>query len=367
MPTDKRVMTPEQRLRKAETDRLWRIKHNCQRSERVSVKPTGDAPKLQSVDLNGFSADPKDVKPPESFKYATNDNSTTDEIKHIDSDWSKLIPHGLEEYIEQDSEKTDLRLLLASGFPILLLGDKGVGKSLLARKIAEEDKIPVFTFNGSMGVTEDDMLGYMANLGVFIDGIVTQAVKCAQTHGSAMLIMEEINAIPAGVTMCLHPLLDFVKSLIVRITGEVLNMNGNAGKLYIIATANIGTEGTQAMNTAFKSRFGAKLYIEFPKTITFKRILERDSADEEIITTLVNIVNGLRTAYKNSELADAPSIREAVNAVRAFNTFSKQYPRTVAFTKACNYTLLEEMKYNSANYDVAKNIIKSHAGSLYEM
>jgi MoxR-like ATPase len=369
----KRAMTPEQIARKKETDRRWREAHRNGGTVSSAPVPKTDAPRLAGANFDGAPsvADVQQLDPLQAVKPATVSGTSIDAltngIQHLHSDWKSLIPHGLETYIEQGSEKSDVRAMLTGGNAVLLLGDKGVGKSLLARKIAEEDKVPVFTFNGSMGVTEEDMLGYFANLGQFIDGIVTQAVKCAQEFGAAMLIMEEINSIPAGVTMCLHPLLDFVKSLIIRTTGEVLNMNGSAGHLYIIGTANIGTEGTQAMNTAFKSRFGAKLYVEFPKDSVFKTILERDCNEVEIVDAIVSIVKGLRNAYKNSELSDAPSIREAVNLVRVYKLFTKQYGKEDAFTKACDYVLLEELKFNRANYDVAKNIVKSCGGRLYKM
>jgi hypothetical protein len=135
-----------------------------------------------------------------------NGDMLNESIEHIRSDWHNLIPHGLEAYVEQGSEMEDLEIILNADKPVLILGPKGTGKSLLPRKVAEKHSIPVFTFNCSLGATEEDMIGQFSDLGKFVDGIITQAIKCAKENGVAMLIMEEINAMVAGVTMVLHPL-----------------------------------------------------------------------------------------------------------------------------------------------------------------
>ncbi|MBW2675665.1 MAG: AAA family ATPase, partial [Deltaproteobacteria bacterium] len=275
-----------------------------------------------------------------------------------DVDYSKFLVENVEEYIPQGSEYEDVKKILLSGKPVLLTGIKGIGKSLMAANIAKELGIPRFVFNCSQSVCEDDIIGNFVDLGLFADGVVTQAVRAANELGMAMLVLEEVNAMQAGVAMTLHTLLDFNKSLVVKPTGEVYKVNGH-GRLLIVATANIGYQGTLPMNEAFKSRF-VQVHLPNPKPEMMLRVA-RKYTDEEVAEAFVSIVKGLQEAAKRGELSDFPSIRELVTACHLYNTFRESggVLDKKAFEKAVKYTFVMPYAANPSEADLVKNIIAS--------
>jgi len=281
-------------------------------------------------------------------------------IRHIDVDYSKFMVENVEEYIPQGDEYEDVKKILLSGKPVLLTGIKGIGKSLLAANIAKELGIPRFVFNCSQSVCEDDIIGNFVDLGLFADGVVTQAVRAANELGMAMLVLEEVNAMQAGVAMALHSLLDFNKSLVVKPTGEVYKVNGH-GKLLIVATANIGYQGTLPMNEAFKSRF-VPVHLPNPKPEMMAKVARKHVANEEVVNAFVSIVKGLQEAAKRGEISDFPSIRELVTACHLYNTFRESPGDALdkkAFEKAVKYAFVMPYASNPSEADLVKSIILS--------
>lgn len=274
-----------------------------------------------------------------------------DDIKHIyPSDWSQFIPDGLEKYVPQSTELEDAMAILESGRPLLLVGIKGIGKSLLARTIAKKWGIPCFTVNCSLGTSEDDFTGYFVNLGTFADGIVTQAVRCAMETGKAMIVFEEVNGLQPGVAISLHPLFDFNKTLTIKATGETIPIN-NGARLYIVATANMGYEGTLPMNPAFKSRF-TQIPMFMPPKRTLLKIAKNTGVPDEVAEAMMNIVLGLQQASQRAEIRDYPSIREMVTACKLYLALGD-------FSKAVKYAFLSEFLHSKTETELVKNIIQS--------
>ncbi|MHA1333250.1 MAG: AAA family ATPase [Candidatus Odinarchaeia archaeon] len=282
------------------------------------------------------------------------------QIQHVKMDWSKYyVKKNVEEYIAQDSEYEDIKKIVVSGQPVLITGIKGIGKSLLTANLAKELNVPRFVFNCSHSVVEDDIIGSFVDLGLFADGVVTQAVRCANELGSAMLVLEEINAMQPGVAMALHPLLDFNKSLIVKPTGEVYKLNGN-GKLYIVATANIGYQGTLPLNEAFKSRF-IQVHLPEPSKEMLEKVAMRYIKNWDVVVGFVSIVIALQQAAAKGEVAEFPSIRELVAACNLYKTF-REYVAGVdvkAYSKAVKYVFVMPYAVNHTEKDFVVNLIHS--------
>jgi len=271
-------------------------------------------------------------------------------VKHISINYEDfMVRPEVERYIPQGSEYEDAKTILKSGHPLLITGMKGIGKSLLAANIARDFKVPRFVFNCSQTVTEDDIIGYFIDLATFADGIVTQAVKASMDYPEgAMLVLEEVNALQPGVAMALHPLLDFNRMLIVKATGETYRVEGT--RLFVVATANIGYEGTLPMNPAFKSRF---VPLHLPNhTREVRTKIASKFVDSDVAGTLSSVVQGLQEAAKRGEIPDYPSTRELVIAAKLYNAFKD-------LKKAIIYAFIMPFLHSPTETELVKNVIAS--------
>jgi len=276
--------------------------------------------------------------------------------KEIPDKWKPFLVEEIEEYVEQNSEIDDIITLIQEG-PVLIMGIKGIGKSLLAANVAKKLNIPRFVMSCSKATDEEDVLGRYVDLGTFVDGVVTKAVRCAQETGCALLVLEEVNAMHAGVSFVLHNLLDFNKMLIIPASGEVLKVNGN-GKLFIIATANMGYFGTLPMNQAFRSRFN-EIHLSYPSEATQLTILKKHIEDPEVATAIVKAGKALRKAAENHDIPDFPSIREEVMCAKLFKAFlRKGLSRAKALAKAFTFTMIKFAE-DDVQRETARNLIRS--------
>lgn len=273
----------------------------------------------------------------------------TNGIRHISTSFENYKVNKVEKYIGSKQVIKDAEMVLKIGENLMLTGDRGIGKSLLTASIAKNWNIPRYTFNCSHGVTESDLVGYYVDFNTFVDGMITQAVKTACSGQDAMLVIEEINAINPGIAMMLHSLLDFQHQLEIKPTGEVLKLNG--GKLYVVATANVGYEGLFTLNRALHSRFIEK-NIPFPNDNILKEILKVNGINEvEEQHIVIGLVKAMKASYEKGELQDYPTIREMVQyaKIRQHRTI-KESVYMVFFDKFVKSKVAE---------DVVKNIMKS--------
>ncbi len=286
----------------------------------------------------------------ENFTESTGNIGRNKQIIHITTPSHNYKVQDVEEYIGKAEDIEDAKQILQAGENLLLSGDRGIGKSLLAANIAKEWDIPRYVFNCSHGVNESDLVGYYIDFSTFVDGIITQAVKTACNGEDAMLVIEEINAINPGVSLMLHSLLDFQRQLEIKPTGEVLHLNGT-GRLYIVATANIGYEGLFTLNRALHSRFIEKK-LHFPDDEVLKKILKKNGIENrDECDMIIGIMEAMKRSYEKGELDDYPTIREM-----------KQYAVVRGFKNirdAVQLIFFDKFVKSKVSEDVVKNIVKS--------
>ncbi|MEM1588970.1 MAG: AAA family ATPase [Candidatus Bathyarchaeia archaeon] len=259
------------------------------------------------------------------------------------------VKDNIEQYHPQGSEYQQAKLCIELGYPVLLMGPKGVGKSLLTANLARELDVPRFVVNCSASTTGDDLIGSFVDFGTFAPGPVTQACLCAIETGRAMLVLEEVNGMSPGVALGLHSLLDWNKTLTLP-TGQTLRVNDGA-QLIVLATCNPGYAGTMVLNEAFRSRF-VEIHIPEPKKPFIVKIAKKFGMDEETSIAAANIIIALREAVIRNELSFAPSIRE-------LGVLAKLLTKTT-FDQAVEIAFLG--RYDGSDLDVAKNLVASAVG-----
>jgi nitric oxide reductase NorQ protein len=141
---------------------------------------------------------------------------------------------------------------------VVLVGPKGVGKSLSVASYASQKKVPLITFDCSEDVRRSHLLGTLVLRGdqtPFILGPLTSAFEVANEAGQCILVLEEINALTAQQQKLLNAATDFRRKIEVPEAKKVFRLESGA-KLWIVGTMNETVYGgVYALNEDLKSRF----------------------------------------------------------------------------------------------------------------
>lgn len=185
----------------------------------------------------------------------------------------RLVPHPqvARDYVGRNIHgHPDFQMLdyaRMEGLNVLLEGPTGPGKTMFGRAYAASRRIPFFAVNPGSAAEPSQLFGkYVLEQGGqmrWMDGIVTSLVR----HGNAVLLFDEVNFLPQGVTATVHPLTDDQR-LIVLYDHLVEHTDPDSGEtvvmaevvpagegLVVMAAYNEGYRGTEELNEAFKNRF----------------------------------------------------------------------------------------------------------------
>lgn len=167
--------------------------------------------------------------------------------------------------------------------PLVLVGPKGVGKSLSLAAYAHKNDIPLITFDCSEDVRRSHLIGQFILRGEetpFILGPITTAFEVANEVGQAILILEECNALTPQMQKLLNGITDFRGRVEVPECERVFALKPGS-KLWITGTMNMAVYGgVYAMNEDLKSRLRI-ITVEYPTPTQEKSIVtEALGADE---------------------------------------------------------------------------------------
>jgi len=98
-------------------------------------------------------------------------------------------------HIKYDEAKT----LIDAGIAVLLTGEKGSGKTTMAKQIAEELKLPFYSVSMTRQTTLSYLLGFMNVSGVYIPSLLR---KAAEQGG--MYLLDEMDAGDPNVLLALN-------------------------------------------------------------------------------------------------------------------------------------------------------------------
>lgn len=159
---------------------------------------------------------------------------------------------------------------------LILVGPKGIGKSLSIAAFAHKEKVPVVTFDCSEDVRRSHLLGMYVLRGdqtPFVLGPLTTAFEIANEVGAAILILEEINALTPQMQKVLNSVLDFRQKIEVPECKRVFKLNPGA-KLWITGTMNTSAYGgVYEMNEDLKSRVRL-VPLDYPTPAEESKVIE---------------------------------------------------------------------------------------------
>ena len=169
-----------------------------------------------------------------------------------------------------DNVKLSLGTAIDKNYPILLVGETGVGKTSFVRDIALERGKRLIRLNltGQTGV--DEILGkYLVRSTVdsrgnktpemyWVDGLLVTAMK--EGH---WIVFDEINMCAAEILSVLHSLLDDDRSIVLKEKDGSLLKPHPAFRFFATMNPEEEYAGTKELNKAFLSRFPIVLDVKY--------------------------------------------------------------------------------------------------------
>jgi len=215
----------------------------------------------------------------------------------------------------KQAEELHILLLMAymKKMPVLLVGPTGVGKTLAAEQLAfdmsnENAKkevpvphmtpVPLIRYQCSKESGHYDMCGHEV-IGkdgsvVFAEGALPLAIRLANERGTAILLIDEINAISPEGQKALNPLLEEKRRVILGSREWALDDNA---ALIIIATMNAprsGYGGVGKLNADLERRFGLKAVLGYPGDAEERNVLSQFTGDRALVEKLVLLARHTR-------------------------------------------------------------------------
>jgi Holliday junction DNA helicase RuvB len=183
-----------------------------------------------------------------------------------------LRPHSFDEYIGQDAIKANMRVFVAAAKQrhepldhLLLCGPPGLGKTSMARLIAEELSVDIHITSGPAIERKGDLAGLLTNL-----------------QDRDILFIDEIHRLSAVIEENLYPAMeDFEFDYVVGEGPHARNL-----KLPLKPFTLIGaTTRTGLLTSPLRDRFGIINRLEFYTAEDLTRIVERSASLLQIDVT----------------------------------------------------------------------------------
>lgn len=191
---------------------------------------------------------------------------------------------------------------------LILVGPKGIGKTMSFQSYAAKKSIPIVTFDCSEDVRRSNLLGMYVIRGdqtPFVLGPLTTAIEVANEAGSCILVMEEINGLSPQMQKVINPLADFRRRIEVPECTRVFGLKPGA-KLWLVGTMNTSAYGgVYSLNEDLKSRF-RMLSLGYPAPEDEAKIVTSHLKDVDSMSLKKVMLLAQETRQKSLEYALAP-------------------------------------------------------------
>tara|TARA_Y100000590_G_scaffold408927_1_gene500550 strand:- start:1161 stop:2045 length:885 start_codon:yes stop_codon:yes gene_type:complete len=224
--------------------------------------------------------------------------------------------------VGDDLEKT--AWAVSKGLPVILIGETGVGKTLLVRHLAQMTNNGFRRVNLNGMTTVDEFVGKLMinEKGTYwVNGILIDAMESGD-----WLLIDEINACLPEIAFCLHSLLDDDKMIVLtEYDGRIIKPHPN---FRVFASMNPNEDrryaGTKALNEALLDRFPVSIRMGYlPYEIEVDVVMNQSgNMDKQLVGKMVNVANDVREAIENEKIFCTFSTRRLIDWARMSESFS---------------------------------------------
>jgi gas vesicle protein GvpN len=215
--------------------------------------------------------------------------------------------------IGREEELKKMLMAVSIGKHVLLEGAVGVGKTKLAKAVAEFLSKPVYRVDGDERYTENKLIGWfdppiLVSKGYVKEAFIPGPLYLAMVNGG-ILFINELNRMPESTQNVLLPAMD-EKTIVVPKVGEVKAKNG----FVIIATQNPEEYvGTTRLSEALKDRF-VWIKLNYQPKKEEDEIVKQETKcfNDQLVSLAVEIINAVR---REPNVKRGPSIRGAIDMV----------------------------------------------------
>lgn len=199
---------------------------------------------------------------------------------------------------------------------LIIVGPKGIAKTLSIASWAGEHEHPIVTFDCSEDVRRAHLLGMFTLRGdesPYVLGPIPTAIEVANEVGRCILCLEEINALTPSVQKMLNSIGDYRRRVEVPECQRVFELREGA-QLWLVGTMNTSVYGgVYVLNEDLKSRF-RMLPVDYPGKGDEKRILKRVVGNGVKADTVKDVLT-LAHETRQKSLAYSLSTRDVVQVI----------------------------------------------------
>ena len=218
---------------------------------------------------------------------------------------------------------------------VVMVGPKGIGKTLSLQAWAANNDCPIITFDCSEDVRRAHLLGMQVLRGdqsPFVLGPLTTAFEVANEVGQCIVALEEVNALTPQMQKALNAVTDWRAEIVVPECKKVFKLKGGA-KLWVACTMNTAVYGgVYELNEDLKSRMRI-IKLDYPLPKAEKQILEAQLNGTKIDNKILDSVILLAHETRQKTLEYALSTRDVVQILEDVDALSLKQALRIALGK----------------------------------
>jgi nitric oxide reductase NorQ protein len=235
-------------------------------------------------------------------------------IEDYDEATASRVPLHSPGFVESPEQEIEaLADAFISGEHSMLEGPKGCGKTILVAQFCFHTQLPMWRFNCSEGITEDDLVGFNTAVNgntVWMDGIIPRWAR-----NGGILFADEFNGASPSVMLWMHMAMD--SATIVLPTGDKIDLHPSCR---VVAAINPPEDyaGLEELNEATRDRYAMGLTMTYlPSNKEMTVIMDQSgNADSALAREIIALAGDLRRMKSDNTLNRDCSTRTLVQVMR---------------------------------------------------